>query len=114
MTRYSSPDRRVVPSRRRQEPTRLHAAAHPPAGALPPPFPDAQGGDAEAERLLDDVANARVLHTRLHPELVAQSFDRMPQPCRVVVSGPGEFNTAARTMLADLVDVEEQVTILSA
>ena len=40
---------------------------------------------------------------------------RMPRPCRVVVSGPGPFNAAARRMLVDggLVD-EEDVTILSA
>ena len=74
-----------------------------------------QTGDAaEAESLLHDVANARVLRTRLNADLVSQAFGRMPQPCRVVVSGPGEFNTAARAMLAELVDVEEQITILSA
>ena len=82
------------------------------------PFPDTLAGDAaEAESLLHNLANARVLRARLSADVLAESLGRMPQPCRVVVSGPGEFNTACRTMLEELMaaqQVEEQVTILSA
>ena len=82
----------------------------------PPPFPDGfeTGDGADADRLLRDVPNARVLRQRLSAELVAGSYRLMPPPCRVVVSGPGGFNAAAREMLAKVVDVEEWVTILSA
>lgn len=87
----------------------------PSVSATAPPFPAAQVGDAaEAESLMHDLENVQVLRTRLSADLVAKALERMPQPCRVVVSGPGEFNTAARTMLAELIDIEEQVTILSA
>ena len=55
-----------------------------------------------------------MLRSRLNPQILAEAYERMPQPCRVVVSGPGGFNTAAREMLLELVDDEEQVTILSA
>ena len=85
-------------------------------GHAHPPFPAAQAGDvAEAERLLQGLAKARVLRARLSADVVSEAVARMPQPCRVVVSGPGGFNTAARGMLAELgVDVDEFVTILSA
>ena len=87
----------------------------PPTEVHAPPFPAVHTGDAaEAERLLRGLANVRVLRKRLSPDLVSESFERMAQPCRVVVSGPGQFNTAARAMLEELVNVEEQVTILSA
>ena len=87
-----------------------------PEGAHAPPFPVAQGGDgAEAESLLHGLANARVLRERLNASVLADAFSHMPQPCRVVVSGPAAFNTAARGMLAELaLDVHEQVTVLSA
>ena len=79
-----------------------------------PPFPVAPAGDAaEAETLLAGLGNVSMVRGRLSSEVVSEVFKRMPQPCRVVVSGPSAFNAAARGMLADL-DVEEQVTILPA
>ena len=83
---------------------------------VPPPFPDGfeTGDGADADRLLRDVPNARVLRQRLGADLVTGAYRLMPPPCRVVVSGPGGFNAAAREMLAKVVDVEEWVTILSA
>ena len=85
-------------------------------GAAAAPFPTAPAGDAaEAEGLLQGLPNARVVRARLSAPLVAESWAQMAQPCRVVVSGPGGFNTAARAMLAEAgVDVEAHVTILSA
>mmetsp|Transcript_16180 Transcript_16180/g.48936 ORF Transcript_16180/g.48936 Transcript_16180/m.48936 type:complete len:304 (-) Transcript_16180:1606-2517(-) len=81
------------------------------------PFPEAVGGDAaEAEQALRGLANARVLRSsqRLSPALLADSYARMPQPCRVLVSGPAAFNTAARAALADLVHDDDLITVLSA
>ena len=81
----------------------------------PPIFPEAADGDAAAaERALGGLGNVSVVRSRLSPELLAQSVGRMPPPCRVVVSGPDGFNGAAREMLSELLDVDEQVTILSA
>ena len=82
----------------------------------PPFLLDAPAGDAaEADRALDGLANARILRSRLNSTILAEAFDRMPRPCRVVVSGPGEFNSAARGMLAELTDdAEEIITVLSA
>ena len=85
-----------------------------PANANAPPFPVAAGGDAaEAERELDGIPNALLLRARISPAIVTEALVRMPPPCRVVVSGPGEFNTAVRGMLSELID-DEQVTILAA
>ena len=82
-----------------------------------PPFPEAEGrGDAaEAEGALHGLPNCRILRQQLSADLLVDATARMPRPCRVVVSGPGPFNAAARRMLVDggLVD-EEDVTILSA
>ena len=66
-----------------------------------------------AEEALQGLDNACILRSRLSSDLVADAVARLPQPCRVVVSGPGGFNAAARDMLARLVD-EDQITILSA
>ena len=82
-----------------------------------PPFPDAAGtGDAaEAEGALHGLPNCRILRQQLSADVLVDATARMPRPCRVVVSGPGPFNAAARRMLVDggLID-EEDVTILSA
>lgn len=88
----------------------------PAATTAEPPFPTVQTGDvAEAEDLLQGLANVELLRARLSPSVVTEALARMPKPCRIVVSGPGGFNSAARSMLAELmVDVDEQVTILSA
>jgi hypothetical protein len=83
------------------------------ANACEPPFPDAPTCD-DAESALHGLANARVLRTRLSSTIVSEAYARMPRPCRVVVSGPGAFNTVASRMLAEIVDDEESVTVLSA
>ena len=58
---------------------------------------------------------AHRLRARLSAPIGSEALARMPQPCRVLVSGPASFNTAARGLLQELaLDVEEQVTILSA
>jgi len=78
------------------------------------PFPGMKGGDGEeAEGALNGLANARILRSRLNGAIVADALARMIQPCRVVVSGPGGFNAAAREMLTQLID-EEQITVLAA
>ena len=80
-----------------------------------PPFADATTGDAaEAEKALRGLENARVLHTRLSPQLLGESLARMPRRCRVLVSGPGEFNSAAREMLDGFGEVAEDITVLAA
>ena len=90
-----------------------------PAATSTHAFPTADTGDgAEAEALLSDLPNATVRRGhRLSADVVSDAYGRMPRPCRVVVSGPGGFNSAAREMLAEVMsaeDVGEQVTILSA
>ena len=83
-------------------------------GACPAPFPDVVGGDlAEAESELQGLENARIVRSRLTAALVAEAVVRMPQPCRVVVSGPDGFNAAARGMLSSVMD-DHLVTVLSA
>ena len=79
-----------------------------------PPFPELSGGDKQAAlETLKDLANARTVTSRLTTGIVAHAVGRMTRPCRVLVSGPDGFNSAAREMLAPLVD-EEEITILSA
>ena len=58
--------------------------------------------------------NASVVRGRLSADILSSAYARMPQPCRVVVSGPGEYNSAVREMLMDLVDDLDSVTVLSA
>lgn len=79
-----------------------------------PPFPDVSGGDKQdALETLKDLANARIITSRSTADIVAHAVGQMARPCRVVVSGPDGFNSAARKILAPLLD-EEAVTILSA
>ena len=85
-----------------------------PANKGEPIFPEASVGDAtEAEGALQGLPNARIVRSQMSESILMEATARMPRPCRIVVSGPGGFNTAARRMLADLVD-EESVTVLSA
>ena len=76
-------------------------------------MPDGVGDGRAAEEALRGVSNARTVRSRLSKALVEEAAGRMPRPCRVVVSGPGGFNNAAREMLADFFD-ESDVTILAA
>eukprot|EP01043_Picozoa_sp_COSAG02_P007385 COSAG02_NODE_219_length_28538_cov_79.322058_25_plen_439_part_00 len=79
-------------------------------------FPDCGelGDGRAAEHELDGLDNARVLRgERLSSTVVDEAVARMPQPCRIVVSGPGGFNAAARAMLELSVD-SNQITVLSA
>ena len=78
-----------------------------------PPYPDITSFSADLERL-KGLPNARVLGTRLALELVAEAVSRMPTPCRVVVSGPSGFNSAARSMLLGANVSDEAITILEA
>jgi hypothetical protein len=88
-------------------PRRVHDAAA--------PFPDAPAASvAEAERALRGIENARVVRSRVDSAIVAEAHGHMIQPCRYVVSGPGEYNAAVREMLARLVSNEDGITVLSA
>ena len=79
-----------------------------------PPFPDACGGDIiEAERELCGIENVRILRSRLNESIISDAVARMPSPCRVVVSGPDGFNSAAQTLLYRFLD-KNNITILSA
>ena len=84
------------------------------ANAAPPIFPGASGGDgAAAESALQDVENATIVRSRLNAGIVSSALDRMEAPCRVVVSGPDSFNSAARELLKGVIS-NDNVTILSA
>ena len=88
----------------------------PPSGDGAPPFPEVAAGvgDAQAaERALEGIANASIVRSRLSAALVTEAVGRLTRPCRVVVSGPGGFNTAARELLAGLVE-DEEITVLAA
>jgi hypothetical protein len=88
----------------------------PPNADGAPPFPDVAAGVGDgqaAEQALEGVANAGIVRSRLSPALVTEAVGRLARPCRVVVSGPGGFNTAARELLAGLVE-DEEITILAA
>lgn len=82
-----------------------------PSDASNPPYPDAVGSAGEE---LERVPNANVVRSRLTEEMVQEAYERMPRPCRVVVSGPGGFNTAVRDYLKGVIECEEHMTILSA
>ena len=83
-----------------------------PAAAGEVPFPNAPDMDIDAA--VAGLENATVVRGRLSSGLLTEAYARMPQPCRVVVSGPGEYNSAVREMLMDLVDDLDSVTVLSA
>ena len=76
------------------------------------PFAGAAAPDVDAA--LSGVANAPVLRKRVDRDCVEKAYGKMPKPCRVVVSGPSAFNSAVRNLLADLVDDEDDITILAA
>jgi hypothetical protein len=78
-----------------------------------PIFPDGPSyPDPETESKLQGLTNARVLRSRLTSTIVAESMARLQRRCRVVVSGPDTFNSAARNMLTEFVD-DEDITVLS-
>ena len=77
------------------------------------PFPEGPSGQDLADKALHGLPNVRLIRSRLTSAVVAEAARRMPQPCRVVVSGPDGFSCAAREMLSGLLD-DEAVTILSA
>ena len=81
----------------------------------PDQFAGASGGDAAAaEVAFAGLANAEVRRgQRLRAADVSAAVWRLPKPCRAVVSGPGEFNQAARSMLAAVLD-EDNITVLAA
>lgn len=82
-------------------------------GAETHPFPDVNSCEAELVRL-HSLPNAQVLQTRLTLELVSEALSRMAKPCRVVVSGPQGFNTAAKGMLLTANVAEGAITVLEA
>ncbi|GMH75566.1 hypothetical protein TrST_g7627 [Triparma strigata] len=63
---------------------------------------------------LKSLPNAEVLESRLSLEIVRGALAKMPEPCRVVVSGPSAFNQAARNMLLEERVSDEAITILEA
>uniref|UniRef100_A0A0G4FK07 Flavoprotein pyridine nucleotide cytochrome reductase-like FAD-binding domain-containing protein n=1 Tax=Chromera velia CCMP2878 TaxID=1169474 RepID=A0A0G4FK07_9ALVE len=65
------------------------------------------------EETVQNIGSAEVLRSRICSEIVAKAVERMPQPCRVVVSGPEGFNSAARDMLRAVVE-KQQITVLAA
>jgi len=83
-----------------------------PAAAGDVPFPSAP--DVDVDAAVAGLENARVLRARLSAEILTDAYGRMPQPCRVVVSGPGEYNSAVHEMLVGLVEDLDSVTVLSA
>ena len=69
---------------------------------------------AEAERTLLGLTNVVILRSRASAVVVTEAYGRMPRPCRVVVSGPGGFNTAVQQMLEPVIDDPEHITVLTA
>ena len=64
--------------------------------------------------ILNNLPNGQVLESRLEQQIVTESLSRMPQPCRIVVSGPSGFNAAARGMLIAAGVSHDNITILEA
>ena len=75
-----------------------------------PPFPSAKVDDASELGKLD---NASIVRSRLTFSIISSAIAKMPSPCRVLVSGPRTFNTAAREMLARARVSSERITILT-
>ena len=76
---------------------------------------DRKRKDDELVEELGHLLNARVLQdTRLNLELVSEAMLRMPMPCRVLVSGPSNFNSAVRSMLLNANVDDDSITILEA
>ena len=78
------------------------------------PFSDFQDNTATDLENLKALTNARVLDSRLSPELVQEAVARMSAPCRILVSGPSSFNAAARSMLLEAKVGADAITVLEA
>ncbi|KAL7515788.1 hypothetical protein ACHAWX_000865 [Stephanocyclus meneghinianus] len=76
-----------------------------------PLFPETVGDNPE--EALDGIPNTRIFYSRVTSDVISDTLERMPKPCRIVVSGPDGFNKSARDMLADIVETDH-ITILSA
>merc|ERR1719198_1884381 len=68
-----------------------------PEAGIAPPFPDIPDSDLSE---LASLPNARVVSSRLSPELLSSELRLSRKPCRVVVSGPATFNYAVEEMLS--------------
>ena len=84
-----------------------------------PPFGDVhrENDSMNYHVLLKDLPNAKVRHSRITKDIVADAIERLDYPapqCRIVVSGPDSFNNAARGFLGDCGVGSKQITILSA
>jgi len=85
---------------------------------IPPPFPEDTATTTtttttECVMMKDLKNNVRILkNSRLNLDLIKESVKRMPEDCRVVISGPSSFNSTCREMLRGLVE-DDHVTILS-
>ena len=76
------------------------------------PFPNAP--DVDVDAAVAGLENASVVRGRLSAQILSEAYQKMPQPCRVVVSGPAGFNGAVKEMLSQFGYDMEMVTILSA
>jgi len=80
------------------------------AGAVAP-FPD--GEDAQFMEF-NDLDNSSVREARLSADLLSEELSSMRTPCRIVVSGPEGYNSAARNMLLSNGVDKDAITILEA
>lgn len=79
------------------------------------PFKDFTSSKSEELlEALESLPNVKIRRKRLSQRTVAKALSKMPEPCRVVVSGPGGFNSASRDMLSDEGFPDASVTILEA
>lgn len=86
-----------------------------PASTGAAPFANVyEDNKAIAENLMLDLPNLVIKHTRINASIVTVAYSNMPRPCRVVVSGPGGFNTAVQQMLASVIDDPDHITTLTA
>merc|ERR1739848_884311 len=74
-------------------------------------FPDAPNADFDE---LSNLGTSNIVQARVSAELLTQELSMMPNPCRIVVSGPEAYNSAVRNMcLSNGVD-KDAITILEA
>lgn len=76
-----------------------------------PLFPETAGDNPGF--VLYGISNARIIYSRITLDMISDALERMPKPCRIVVSGPDGFNKTARDMLTNVVDTDH-ITVLSA
>ncbi len=80
-----------------------------------PPFASSTSSVDDHLNTMSEMPNVKIMISRIDRSVMRDVCNHArPQPCRIVVSGPGGFNMAVKGMLDEFIDDERFITVLAA